>query len=410
MKYVIIGASIAAASAIEAIRKNDKTGSITLIGKENDPPYCRPLISYALWGKTTFEKMPYRSPLFYEENKVKLILGKAATAIDKKKKTVTLDDKTVFSYDKLLIATGSRPFVPPMDGLEKVDKKFTFMTMDSAKALEKEITPQSRVLVIGAGLIGLKCCEGILDKVASLDVVDMAPRILPSILDEDGAKRVQDFLEEKGITFHLGDSTASFTKKTATLKSGGKLTFDILVLAVGVRANTDLIAAIGGDLNRGIVTNVQCQTSLPDIYAAGDCATSHDITCDTERVLALFPNANIMGEIAGSNMSGAEKHYDNAIAANAIGFFGLHIVTGGSYIGEKLDLSTPTGYKVLFTKDDHLVGMILIGDTIARSGIYTNLIRKRIPLSSLNFDLIAQSPMLMAFKSTDRVSMLGERQ
>jgi len=103
MKYVIIGASIAAASAIEAIRKNDQTGSITLIGKENDPPYCRPLISYALWGKTTFEKMPYRSPLFYEENKVNLILGKAATAIDKEKKTVTLEDERVFSYDKLLI-------------------------------------------------------------------------------------------------------------------------------------------------------------------------------------------------------------------------------------------------------------------------------------------------------------------
>ena len=109
-------------------------------------------------------------------------------------------------------------------------------------------------------------------------------------------------------------------------------------------------------------------------------------------------------------MRGTEKHYDDAIAANAIGFFGLHIVTGGSYIGEKLDLSTPTGYKVLFTKDDHLVGMILIGDTIARSGIYTNLIRKRIPLSSLNFALIAQSPQLMAFKSTERVNMLGERQ
>ncbi|MCH3917468.1 MAG: FAD-dependent oxidoreductase [Spirochaetia bacterium] len=408
-KYLIIGASIAAASAIEAIRKNDKEGSITVIGKEPYAPYCRPLISYALLGKTTFEKMPYRDASFYKKMKAKLILGKEATSIDKAKKQVILDDGTRLPYDKLLVSTGSRPFVPPMEGLDKVEKKFSFMTIDDAKSLEKELDPEAKVLVVGAGLIGLKCCEGILAKVKSIDVVDLAPRILPSILDDKAAARVQDYLEGKGIRFFLKDSVASFTKKTATLKSGTKLTFDLLVLAVGVRPNTALVADIGGTVNRGIVTDDCCKTSIEDIYAAGDCTTSHDITSDSDKILALFPNANMQGEVAGNQMSGGTLRYDHAIAANAIGFFGLHIITAGSYIGDQLDLSTKDGYKVLFTKDDHLVGMILIGDTVLRAGIYTNLIRKQIPLSSLDFEQIAQQPRLMAFAKKDRVSMLGEK-
>ena len=106
-------------------------------------------------------------------------------------------------YYRLLIATGSRPFVPPMDGLDRVEKKFSFMTLDDALALEQELTPDKKVLIIGAGLIGLKCAEGILGRVGSITVVDLADRVLPSILDERGSTIVQEHLEQKGISLSL---------------------------------------------------------------------------------------------------------------------------------------------------------------------------------------------------------------
>ena len=183
-QYVIIGNSIAAVGAIESIRRVDTEGAITVVSQEPHAVYGRPLISYWLWGKTDRERMNYRPADFYEKNGVTLLLGKTAAAIDPKAQTVSLESGEVLPYDELLVATGSRPFVPPMQGLDTVDKVFSFMTLDDAAALGEAITSESRVLIVGAGLIGLKCAEGIHERVKEITVVDMADRILPSVLDE----------------------------------------------------------------------------------------------------------------------------------------------------------------------------------------------------------------------------------
>lgn len=172
-------------------------------------------------------------------------------------------------YDELLVATGSRPFVPPMQGLDTVDKVFSFMTLDDAAALGEAITSESRVLIVGAGLIGLKCAEGIHERVKEITVVDMADRILPSVLDEASSKRVQTYLEQKGLRFMLSDSAATFDKHQVTLKSGKTIDFDILVLAVGVRPNTELVAQAGGEVARGIVADTSGRTSLPACVRSG---------------------------------------------------------------------------------------------------------------------------------------------
>ena len=190
-KYVIIGNSIAAVAAIEGIRSKDKDGAITVIGEERYPAYGRPLISYYLLGATDRAHMNYRPADFYEKNGVALKTGVRAEKIDPAKKTVSLSDGGGVAYEKLLIATGSRPFEPPMEGIASVKERFRFMTMDDALALEKALSPEKRVLIVGAGLIGLKCLEGILHRVKSVAVVDLAGRILPSILDETGAGIVQ---------------------------------------------------------------------------------------------------------------------------------------------------------------------------------------------------------------------------
>lgn len=406
MNYVIIGNSAAAVGCIEGIRRFDKENPITVVSDEKYHTYSRPLISYLLYGKTDEERMKYRPDSFYKDNNVNTILDKKAVSINKEEKEVILEDNTKIKYDRLLVATGSRPFVPPMEGLDKVKKKFTFMTLDDAKGLENAISSKSNVLVIGAGLIGLKCVEGILDKVKSVTVVDLAERILPSILDEKGSALVQRHIEEKGVRFILGTSAAKLTANSAELTNGEKVDFDVLVIAVGVRPNTELVKDAGGEVRKGIVTNEFCKTSLPHVYAAGDCTESYDTVTGENHILALLPNAYMQGETAGYHMTGSEKPYDKAIAMNAIGFFGYHVITAGSYNGKEIITEDGENYKKLVVKDNLLKGYIMIGD-VARAGIYTKLIREKIPLDSIDFELIKEKPQLMAFSRADREQQLG---
>lgn len=406
-KIVIIGNSAAAIGCVEGVRSVDKNSEIVLIASEKHHTYSRPLISYLLYGKTDEQRMKYRPDSFYSDNMVDTMLGKTAVSVDPKGHTVKLESGEVISYDKLMVATGSSPFVPPMKGLDKVEKKFTFMTLDDAHALDKAISAESRVLVIGAGLIGLKCVEGIADKVKEIAVVDMADRILPSVLDAEGAELVQKSIEKHGVKFYLNDSAAELEPNKAKLKSGTEVEFDVLVVAVGVRPNIALLKDAGAECGRAIKTDNKCQTSLKDIYAGGDCTESYDITIGAERVLALLPNAYMQGNTAGVNMAGGEQLYENAIPMNAMGMFGYHMITAGSYEGNVYTEKEGENYKKLFYKDNRLMGYIMIGD-IKRAGIYTALIKNQTPLDSIDFELIKQKPQLMAFSAEDRREKLAE--
>lgn len=407
MDYVLIGNSAAAIGCVEGIRQVDKTGKITVIASEKYHTYSRPLISYLLEGKTDQERMKYRPDSYYQELGVETKLGQKAVSLKPEEHVVVLESGEKVPYGKLLVATGSTPFVPPMEGLETVDQKFTFLSLDDAKALESALTPETRVFIVGAGLIGLKCAEGIAHRVASIQVADLADRVLPSILDEAGAQRVQAVLEHQGMEFFLGDSVAKFQGNTAMLKSGKKVEFDVLVLAVGVRPNVELVKDAGGEVNRGIVTDDSGLTSLPDVYAAGDCCESLDITSGEHRVLALLPNAYLQGECAGKNMAGEETHFTNAVPMNAIGFFDLHLITAGSYRGEKLVTEDKDSYKVFFVEDGLLKGFILVGDCLENAGVYTALIRERVPLDTVDFDLLREKPQFMAFSQEKRRQMFG---
>ena len=374
----------------------------------NEPyhTYSRPLISYLLAGKTDRERMKYRPDDFYEKNRCELIAGVSADHLEPKRKTVVLSDGRELPYDRLLVAAGSSPAVPPIKGLEAVENMTTFLSLDDALRLEEMLTPFSRVLILGAGLIGLKCAEGIAGKAKSITVVDMADHILPSILDQEASAPVQRRLEEHGIEFVLSDAAQELYPDRAVLTSGRDIRFDILVMAVGVRPNVRLVQNAGGAVKRGIVTDSRGQTSIPDVYAAGDCTESRDITTGEEKVLALLPNAYLQGECAGINMAGGNQSYDKAIPMNSIGFFGLHLMTAGSCGGEVYLEKNGGNYKKLFVRENRLAGYILIGD-VARAGIYTSLIREQTPLSALDFELIRQKPQLMAFSRTKRNEMLG---
>lgn len=410
-QYVIIGNGVAAVGCIEGIRSIDAEGAITVISEENHAVYCRPLISYYLEGKTDLERMNYRSKDFYEKSGCNVIYGKKAVKIDEKEKTVLLDDGTVLPYTAVCVASGSSPFVPPFTGLETVKEKYSFMTLDDTLALERAIDKGSRVLIVGAGLIGLKCAEGLSGRVADITVCDLADRVLSSILDKDCAALVQEHLEKNGLKFMLSDSVDRFDGNTATMKSGKTVQFDVLVLAVGVRANTALVRDIGGEVNKGIVIDDKMQTSIDNVYAAGDCSEGNDISYGAKRVLALLPNAYMQGKCAGVNMAGGDSVFDNAIPMNAIGFFGLHIMTAGTYYeesqgGQVYEESQCGRIKRLFTRDGLLTGFILIGYN-ERAGIYTSLIRGRVPLDTIDFESLKKSATSAAFSPETRRKMFG---
>lgn len=410
-QYVVIGNGVAAVGCIEGIRKEDAAGKIIVISEEPHPVYCRPLISYYLEGKTNLEKMAYRDKNFYERMECEVLYGKKAVQIDPSTKQIALNDDTVIPYDKLCIATGSSPFVPPFTGLESVEQKHSFMTIDDMLELEASINENSDVLIVGAGLIGLKCAEGLKDRVSSITICDLADRVLSSILDADCAAIMQKHLEQNGINFMLNDSAISFDKNTAFMKSGKTVRFDVLVLAVGVRANTSLIKGIGGEVNRGILISNKMETSIPDIYAAGDCTEGEDISFHDKRVLAILPNAYMQGNCAGINMAGGSSVFDKGIPMNSIGFFGLHAMTAGSYYTaeqgcELYEEKSEGTLKRLFTRGDYLTGFILIGAT-ERAGIYTSLIRERIPLSSIDFEMLKKTATSTAFSVEKRKQFFG---
>ena len=280
------------------------------------------------------------------------------------------------------------------------------MTLDDTFALEKAINNDSKVLIVGAGLIGLKCAEGLHGRVASITVCDLADRVLSSILDTDCAAIVQKHLEANSIHFLLGDTAVCFDKNSAQMKSGKTVEFDTLVLAVGVRANTALIKDIGGEANRGIIVNERMETSVENIYAAGDCSEGDDISLGQKRVLAILPNAYMQGHAAGVNMAGSGEVFDKAIPMNSIGFFGLHVMTAGTYEGEMYEEKTDSTLKRLFTKDGLLKGFILIGKT-ERAGIYTSLIRERTPLDTIDFDTMKKVATSVAFSPETRRKKFG---
>lgn len=405
MKYVLIGNSIACVGAVEGIRSVDKDGQIIIIGKERHTVYSRPLISYLLQGKVKDGNIYYKTESFYKNNGCEALLGSEATAIDPAAKVVKLKDGKEVAYDRLLVATGSSPFVPPMNGLERVKNKGAFYTLDDALALKSAVTPESKVLIIGCGLIGLKCAECIQDSVKKITMVDLADKILPACLDDKASDFVKKNLIDHGIEVILGTSAEEFFENSVKLKNGMSVNFDYLVLAVGVRPNVALIKEAGGQVGRGIVVDSRMRTSLPDVFAAGDCVESEDCLTGQCKILALFPSAYSGGKAAGINMAGGESLNDKNFAVNSTKLFKQSVMTAGVMSGDKLEVLSD-GYKALYVEDGKLVGYILIDD-IDRAGIYTALIRNKTDLAGVNFEMLKEKPQLLAFDQEVRRSFLG---
>jgi NADPH-dependent 2,4-dienoyl-CoA reductase/sulfur reductase-like enzyme len=284
------------------------------------------------------------------------------------------------------------------------------MAWEDAEYLAAHTSLGTRVLVVGAGLIGLKAAECLTKRGAAVTVAELQPQILPNAMTPAAAARIQRHLEENGVSFFLGQSVlryeAADNAYRAFLQDGSALEFDVLVLATGVLPNTELLKEAGAAVNRGIVVDENSKTSLPNVFAAGDCTESVDASTGAQKIMALLPNAYHQGEAAGRAMAGNPKPFTTAIPLNAAGFFGLHALSAGNYTGAELKIEDENGFRVFYTQDGVCKGFILIGD-YARAGIYTQLIRKRTRLSKEQFLSLAREPGLLALDAAKRKEILA---
>jgi len=414
-KYVVIGASAAGLACAEQIRKEDKSGSITILTKETYPPYSRPSISYYLKGVVKEHDMYLRKTSYYKANGIEIVTDSEVKAIDRKAKTVRAGRKT-YPYDKLCLCTGSKPFIPPMKNVDGKENALTFLDLESTKAVKAKANEKTKAVVIGAGLIGMKAAEGLSKICKSVDVVELSPRILPSILDAKSSKGVKKYIEENGhVKFHLGDTVTEAKSRgkkitAVVLKSGRELKCDLLILAVGVRPETSLAESAGLQVERGIITDSKTmQTSDCDIYSAGDCTVSNDMLDGSKKIIALWVNAVQQGKVAGSRMTGGSETLGGSYAVNAIDFYGLRICTCGliNAQGEQYrDIIKQNGnkYKRLIFEGNKLVGFVLINSS-ENAGIYTSLIENQTDLTTLDGD-ITETPSLFLFEKTVRLSKL----
>ncbi|MDR1564358.1 MAG: FAD-dependent oxidoreductase [Oscillospiraceae bacterium] len=408
MRYIIIGCSAAGISAAQEIRKYHTAAEIVIVTEEHYKAYGRPLISYYLKDRVKEEDIYYKDKSFYTDNFIYLLTGKRVVDINLEQKYITLNDDKKIDYDRLLIATGSKPFVPHIENAEGKANIFTFMNMESAKQIKEYAKPEMKAVVIGGGLIGMKAAEGLKKLCSSVTVLELAERILPTILDTKASSLVRKHSENNGIDIITGDTAVQLNGsdkvESLTLKSGKTLPCDILIMAVGVRPNTELAQKAGCLIDKGIVIDHKMQTNIEDIYAAGDCALTPDVVDGKNKVIALWPTAVQQGKIAGGVMAGADTRYEGSFAMNAIDLFGLHMLTAGVIGGEEEGyevkiIINDKGYRRFSIKDGLLKGFMLVGD-IERGGLYTTVIRERLPLSGLDEEIF-ENPEFISF---DRVT------
>jgi len=398
MKYVIVGNSAAAVGCITGIRKLDKESPITVISYEKSC-YSKPMIADVLIDIPE-EKLIYRDENFFKENNVELILGHKAVKVNPDSKVVVLDSNELVPYDKLLISTGAKPFIPPIPGADR-EGVFTFTELSSALSFKDYIEKNGvqEVVVVGSGFIGLEVAYFLAKKGVKVKVVELLDRALAKALDERGSQIVENLMREVGVEFIFKDSVAEILgdEKVSTVKlgSGKVVRADAVVIAVGVRPNTELAQTAGVRVNVGIETNNAMETSVKDIYAAGDCVECLDITDGKKKPLPLFPLAFEQGFVAGLNMAGRKMEYLGGLPLNSLKFLPTPVLNAGivsppdsSYevlVNDQFERKS--FYRKAILKDGKLVGFVAVGH-IDRVGILTNLIRQKIDVAEFKERLV----------------------
>lgn len=402
MKHLIIGNCAAGIAAAEAIRQQDPGCSVTIITDEDTPYYSRCLLPDYLAGSLAIDKLLLKRLDFYRQHGLTLLAGEKAEHIDPAAGEVRLADGKRIPYDRLLIATGTGTFFPPLPGVD-LEGVMGLRTIADAEKIMTGCHDVREAVVIGAGLVGLEVAEAFATRGIKVTVVEKMPQILPLQLDPTAAGLVSSRLEDQGIKLITGvgftgidrltrsgkstkTKTAGKGRLAVALESGDTLPADLVIVAAGTRPNTGLAKEIGIKVNRGILVNERMETSIPGIYAAGDVVETVDAVTGLLGLSPIWPNAVKQGKVAGLNMAGLNLPGEPLIAMqNSMNVGDLDVISLG-LINPPLDGSYQvlarhkgSSYKKLVFKGRVLVGVILVNQ-VELAGVYGALIKTKKPV------------------------------
>jgi NAD(P)H-nitrite reductase large subunit len=364
----MVGGGTAGGNALLTIREQESGASeIALVSAER--PYARMVLPYYL-GRGIAEAHVFTlSPPELARLGVKPYLGRRAARLEPEAHRLTLDDGSRLEYDDLLIATGSSPVKAAVPGAE-LPGVHSFWTLEQARAVAAGIRPGSEVAVVGAGFIACTILNAILRLQACLTVVEVAPRILPRMLDGGGAELVTRWLTRHGVRVRTGATLAAIEeaggRKRLRFREGEPIEADTVIMATGIRTNLEWLAGSGLRVGRGILVDDRLRSSAPDVYAAGDVAEGKDLVTGEPALHAIEPTAMEHGRVAGANMAGREVAYRGSLLMNIVEVCHLEIASFGAWEDEgaeavAVERPERSAYRKLLWRGERLVGAMLVG-------------------------------------------------
>ncbi len=404
MTYVILGTGPAGVIAADTLNKVDPAQEIVLIGDEPEPPYSRMAIPYYLTGMIEEEGTYLRkSADYYSDRNIRVVRDRV-TGIDTGDRSLSLAGGGAQTFDKLLIATGSHPIKPPIEGLDLPGVHHCW-TLEDSRHIVRLAEAGKPVVLIGAGFIGCIILESLLERGVDLTIVEAEERMVPRMLDASAGGLIKRWCEAKGIRVFTSTRVTKVERGAqealrVTLDKGDSVDAALVVVAAGVKANTDFLGDSGIETKDGIVVDQQMQTSVEGIYAAGDCAEGPDFSTGGWSVHAIQPTAADHGRIAALNMAGRPARFNGSLNMNVLDTAGLVSCSFGAWDGmeggESCRVLDEDGFKYLRLEflDDVVVGALSLGRT-DHVGVLRGLIQTRVHLGSWKDKLIA-NPHLIA--------------
>ncbi|HIE50334.1 MAG TPA: NAD(P)/FAD-dependent oxidoreductase, partial [Armatimonadetes bacterium] len=365
-KTIILGAGPAGLAAVETMRELDGgESSLTLISAE--PPYARMILPYFLAGDIPEEQLYLGSDEYFATLGVETIFGQRVTSLQPAEKKVLLDDGTAVEFDQLLLALGStaQPLDLPGADLRGV---VNLWTLDDAHRALVGAPEEAEVVFIGAGFIGLVVLTALAKRGWKLNLVEIAPQVLPRMLDQPAARLVEKWLKQRGVAVFTQTTVTEIGlradgRKNVRLSDGRDLTADLVIMAAGVRPNLGAVEGSGLQTEWGILINDRCQTNFPYIYAAGDVAQGPDLLTGEPTVHPVHPTAVEQGRVAGANLAGQEVHYPGSLRMNILNVLNLYGASFGQWEDDGREVQVLSNearplYRKLVWDADRLVGAI----------------------------------------------------
>jgi nitrite reductase (NADH) large subunit len=365
VRYVIVGGGVAGTTAAAVIRRRDPEGSITVLTDEPYPLWSKIRLPEIFSDKVDEKGLIIRKAKWFEDHDIELRTSEAVTKVVPGSKIVHTSEGAEIPYDKLLLATGGFAWVPPIPGAD-LPNVYTMRKLKEALRVKKEVSGVGKLVIIGGGTLGLEVARNIQEIVGEVHVVESHERLLPKLTDAAASEMLHLRLDHMGIKIHhdcqtkelVGDGRA----EEVVLEDGRRLPCDAVIIATGMHAEMSLAIDVGLDVNRGVIVNDRLETSIPDIFAAGDVCEHRSTK------YGIWRAAEEQGTVVGANMAGADVEYYGTVRSNYVRVAGADVFSAGNLdpAGElesivRVDMDEQV-YKKLILEDCRVVGSVMIGD------------------------------------------------